>query len=91
LIITQSGNLVLTVTQVSSKESSLNLVVVYSILRVSSEDMVQDSEDDAEQEYSDHYEDSFIDDRIEPTVGTSQADDGAVDMMAVYRYFFNIL
>lgn len=52
---------------------------------VSSEDMVQDSEDDGEQEHSDHYEDSFIDDRIEPTVGTSEADDSAVDMMAVYR------
>lgn len=81
----------MTVTQVSSKDSSLNLIVRYSIPRVSSEDMVQDSEDDEDQEHSDHYEDSFIDDRIEPTVGTSEADDSAVDMMAVYRFSLNMM
>ncbi|GMH22406.1 hypothetical protein Nepgr_024249 [Nepenthes gracilis] len=51
---------------------------------VSSEVEVSDDEVD-EQDDDDSYEDSFIDDKVDPTAANSQAEDGKIDMMAIYR------
>lgn len=61
------------------------------ILRVSSEDVVPDSEDEVNYEDSDAYEESFIDDQSDQAVGSGQTEDTKTDMMAIYRFFLEPL
>ncbi|GAB4844800.1 hypothetical protein Ancab_038187 [Ancistrocladus abbreviatus] len=50
---------------------------------VSSEVEVSDDEEDDEND--DTYEDSFIDDRLNPSATSCEAEDGRINMMAIYR------
>lgn len=43
------------------------------------------SEDEAVDEKNDQYDDSFIDDRINPTEGSTEAENSGIDMTAFYR------
>lgn len=56
----------------------------FVVIRVSSEAEVSDDEEDDQNNNS--FDCTFIDDRIDPTAASTQAEDGRVDMMAIYRF-----
>ncbi|KAL3503905.1 hypothetical protein ACH5RR_033746 [Cinchona calisaya] len=66
------------------KEQQVNggKIFVEEEAEVSPDVMVSDDEDELD---NNSYDDSFIDDRINPTAISSQAEEGGIDMMAVYR------